>query len=80
MLFELLMAVFMEKHTPKSRRPTIGLPPSQSPMDATGAPVKGANRKGPSLNDARCANTGAPARASGYSPSMHAGVVALHIQ
>ena len=30
MLFELLMAVFMEKHTPKSPA-NSGLPPSQSP-------------------------------------------------
>ena len=34
MLFELLMAVFMEKHTPKSPA-NSGLPPSQSPNDAT---------------------------------------------
>ena len=35
MLFELLMAVFMEKHTPKSSA-NSSLPASQSPDDETG--------------------------------------------
>ena len=41
MLFELLMAVFMEKHTPKSPA-NSGLPPSQSPNDATARSRPGA--------------------------------------
>ena len=41
MLFELLMAVFMEKHTPKSPA-NSGLPPSQSPNDATARTRPGA--------------------------------------
>ena len=56
MLFELLMAVFMEKHTPKSPA-NSGLPPSQSPNDATARTRPGAKGKGPSYNEARCANT-----------------------
>ena len=56
MLFELLMAVFMEKHTPKSPA-NSGLPPSQSPNDATARSRPGAKGKGPSYNEARCANT-----------------------
>ena len=56
MLFELLMAVFMEKHTPKSSA-NSGLPPSQSPNDATARTRPGAKGKGPSYNEARCANT-----------------------
>ena len=56
MLFELLMAVFMEKHTPKSPA-NSGLPPSQSPNDATARSRPGAKGKGPSYNAERCANT-----------------------
>ena len=56
MLFELLMAVFMEKHTPKSSA-NSSLPASQSPNDETARTRPGAKGKGPSLNDARCANT-----------------------
>ena len=56
MLFELLMAVFMEKHTPKSRA-NSSLPASQSPDDATARTRPGAKGKGPSANDAQCANT-----------------------
>ena len=56
MLFELLMAVFMEKHTPKSSA-NSSLPASQSPNDATARTRPGAKGKGPSYNDARCANT-----------------------
>ena len=54
MLFKVLMAVFMEKHTPKSSA-NSSLPASQSPDDATARP--GAKGKGPSTNDAQCANT-----------------------
>ena len=56
MLFELLMAVFMEKHTPKGSA-NSSLPASQSPNDETARTHPGAKGKGPSYNDARCANT-----------------------
>ena len=56
MLFELLMAVFMEKHTAKSPA-NSGLPPSQSPDDATARSRPGAKGKGPASNEARAANT-----------------------
>ena len=56
MLFEVLMAVFMEKHTPKSSA-NSSLPASQSPNDETARTRPGAKGKGPSHNDARCANT-----------------------
>ena len=56
MLFEVLMAVFMEKHTPKSSA-NSSLPASQSPNDDTARTRPGAKGKGPSYNDARCANT-----------------------
>ena len=56
MLFELLMAVFMEKHTPKSSI-NSSLPASQSPNDETARARPGAKGKGPSLNHERCANT-----------------------
>ena len=56
MLFEVLMAVFMEKHTPKSSA-NSSLPASQSPNDDTARTRPGAKGKGPSSNDARCANT-----------------------
>ena len=56
MLFEVLMAVFMEKHTPKSSA-NSSLPASQSPNDNTARTRPGAKGKGPSHNDARCANT-----------------------
>ena len=56
MLFELLMAVFMEKHTAKSPA-NSGLPPSQSPDDATARTRPGAKGKGPASNEARAANT-----------------------
>ena len=45
MLFELLMAVFMEKHTPKSSA-NSSLPASQSPNDATARSRPGAKGKG----------------------------------
>ena len=56
MLFELLMAVFMEKHTPKSPA-NSHLPASQSPDDATARTRPGAKGKGPASNEARAANT-----------------------
>ena len=56
MLFELLMAVFMEKHTPKSSA-NSSLPASQSPNDETARTHPGAKGKGPSYNGERCANT-----------------------
>ena len=56
MLFEVLMAVFMEKHTPKSSA-NSSLPASQSPNDETARTRPGAKGKGPSYNDARYANT-----------------------
>ena len=56
MLFEVLMAVFMEKHTPKSSA-NSSLPASQSPNDETARTRPGAKGKGPSYNDGRCANT-----------------------
>ena len=52
MLFELLMAVFMEKHTPKSSA-NSSLPASQSPNDATARTRPGAKGKGPSYNEAQ---------------------------
>ena len=56
MLFEVLMAVFMEKHTPKSSA-NSSLPASQSPNDETARTRPGAKGKGPSHNGERCANT-----------------------
>ena len=56
MLFEVLMAVLMEKHTPKSSA-NSSLPASQSPNDDTARTRPGAKGKGLSYNDARCANT-----------------------
>ena len=56
MLFELLMAVFMEKHTPK-RSANSHLPASQSPNDETVRIRPGTKSRGPSTNDAQCANT-----------------------
>ena len=55
MLFEVLMAVLMEKHTPKSSA-NSSLPASQSPNDDTARTRPGAKGKGLSYNDARCAN------------------------
>ena len=56
MLFEVLMAVFMERHTPKSSA-NSSLPASQTPSDETALAHRGAKGKGPSHNDERCANT-----------------------
>ena len=56
MLFKVLMAVFMEKHTPKSSA-NSSLPASQSPHDATARTRPGAKGRGPSTNAESCANT-----------------------
>ena len=56
MLFKVLMAVFMEKTTPKSNA-NSSLPASQSPNDATARTRPGAKGKGPSTNVESCANT-----------------------
>ena len=56
MLFKVLMAVFMEKHTPKSSA-NSSLPASQSPDDATARTRPGTKGKGPEANEARCAHT-----------------------
>ena len=55
MLFELLMAVFMEKRTAKSSR-NSGLPPSQTDKDNS-APQAGAKAKGRTQEHTRCENT-----------------------
>jgi transposase len=55
MLFELLMAVFMEKRTPKTRR-NSGLPPSQTEKDDSGAQA-GTKAKGRTQTHTRCQNT-----------------------
>ena len=56
MLFELLMAVFMEKHTPKSNA-NSSLPSSQSPVEETALARPGAKGKGPEHHEVRTANT-----------------------
>ena len=74
MLFEVLMAVFMEKHTPKSSA-NSSLPASQSPNDETARTRPGAKGKGPSYNwsrspypsRARCVD---PAGVRGRRPSL----------
>ena len=55
MLFEVLMAVFMEKRTAKNSR-NSSLPPSQTPKDDTASHSK-TNAKGKGDNAARCGNT-----------------------
>ena len=55
MLFELLMAVFMEKRTSKNSR-NSGLPPSQTDKDDS-APQLGAKAKGREQGHTRCENT-----------------------
>ena len=47
MLFEVLMAVFMEKHTTPKSSANSSLPASQSPHDSTARPRPGAKGKGP---------------------------------
>ena len=56
MLFEVLMAVFMERHTTKDNS-NSSKPSSQTPKDDTAITRAGANGKGKAHNDARCANT-----------------------
>ena len=56
MLFEVLMAVFMERRTPKDSR-NSGLPSSQTEKDETATTRPGAKGKGKSHNDARAGNT-----------------------
>ncbi len=56
MLFELLMAVFMERRTPKDSR-NSSLPSSQTEKDDTATTRSGAKGKGKSHNDARSGNT-----------------------
>jgi transposase len=56
MLFEVLMAVWMEKHTKKD--PTnSSIPSSQTSKDDSALTHPGAHGKGPVQNGARCANT-----------------------
>ena len=76
MLFELLMAVFMEKHTPKSSA-NSSLPASQSPNDDTARTRPGAKGKGPHPTvSAAPTPAPAPANTSRCSASMRAGAVA----
>jgi len=56
MLFELLMAVFMEKRTHKDNR-NSSLPSSQTPKDDSATGQAGTNGKGKVQNDARSGNT-----------------------
>ena len=56
MLFEVLMAVFMEKRTPKNSR-NSSLPPSQTQKDDETAPRSGAKAKGQGFDHNGCANT-----------------------
>ena len=56
MLFEVLMAVFMERHTTKDNS-NSSKPSSQTPKDDTAITRAGANGKGKAHNEARCANT-----------------------
>ena len=56
MLFELLMAVFMEKSTAKNSR-NSGLPPSQTAKDDDTAPQSGANTKGKAYEKTQSRNT-----------------------
>ena len=56
MLFELLMAVFMEKRTAKDTT-NSSKPSSQTPKDDTAATQPGAKGKGKSQNETRSGNT-----------------------
>jgi len=56
MLFELLLAVFMEKHTPKDNK-NSSKPSSQTPKDETATHNKGSKGKGNGQNDALSSNT-----------------------
>jgi hypothetical protein len=55
-LFELLIAVFMEKNTPKDST-NSSKPSSQTPKDETASTRAGAKGKGPVHAHTRCANT-----------------------
>ena len=55
-LFELLMAVFMEKNTPKNST-NSSKPPSQTPKDETSTTRAGTKGKGPVHTHTHCANT-----------------------
>lgn len=56
MLFEVLMAVFMEKRTPKDST-NSSKPSSQTPKDETATTHPGANSKGNEHNGTRFGNT-----------------------
>lgn len=56
MLLELLMAVFLEKHTPKTSA-NSSRPSSQTPKDETAVGQPGCHGKGKKLDHARSANT-----------------------
>jgi transposase len=56
MLFEVLMAVFMEKRTTKTRA-NSGLPPSQTAKDDDTAPRPGAHTRGKGFNGIPAGNT-----------------------
>lgn len=56
MLLELLMAVFLEKQTPKTST-NSGRPSSQTPKDETALSQPGRHSKGKQLDQARSANT-----------------------
>lgn len=55
-LFELLIAVFMEKNTPKDST-NSSKPSSQTPNDETASTRAGTKGKGPVHSHTRCANT-----------------------
>jgi predicted nucleic acid binding AN1-type Zn finger protein len=55
-LFEVLMAVFMEKSTPKNSR-NASVPPSQTPKDDETASQTGTQSKGPDQNLERAHHT-----------------------
>ena len=56
MLFELLLAVWMEKRTKKDSA-NSSIPPSQTAKDDSAITHPGAKGKGPKQNEARCGNT-----------------------
>ncbi len=56
MLLELLVAVFLEKHTPKTRT-NSSKPSSQTPKDETAITRPGRHGKGKTLTESRSANT-----------------------
>ncbi len=56
MLFEVVLAVFMEKSTRKDST-NSSIPPSQTQKDETTPPHSGSHGKGKAQNDAHCGNT-----------------------